>query len=72
MDFSDAMLKLQRLFNKEAYAELRTAIFSKLQEKDAEIARLNKRISDLSWQINPDRMGGQFTQEEINRTKEWY
>ena len=24
-----------------------------------------------SWRENPDRMGGQFTQEEINRGSEW-
>lgn len=27
---------------------------------------------DVSWRLNPDRMGGQFTQEEINRRgDEW-
>ena len=24
-----------------------------------------------SWKQNPDRMGGQFTDEEINRSTEW-
>ena len=24
-----------------------------------------------SWARNPDRMGGQFTQDEINRANEW-
>jgi hypothetical protein len=27
--------------------------------------------SDDSWITNPDRMGGQFTEEEINRGSEW-
>ena len=26
---------------------------------------------NLSWQQNPDRSGGQFTDEEINRAGEW-
>lgn len=26
---------------------------------------------NLSWQQNPDRSGGQFTDEEINRANEW-
>ena len=26
---------------------------------------------NLSWQQNPDRSGGQFTEEEINRANEW-
>lgn len=30
-----------------------------------------KKESDDSWITNPDRMGGQFTEEEINRGSEW-
>lgn len=26
---------------------------------------------NLSWEQNPDRSGGQFTDEEINRANEW-
>ena len=26
---------------------------------------------NLTWQQNPDRSGGQFTQDEINRSGEW-
>ena len=26
---------------------------------------------ELSWRDNPDRSGGQFTDEEINRANEW-
>lgn len=33
----------------------------------AAIERLEKRASDASWEHNPDRMGGMFTQEEIDR-----
>ena len=36
-----------------------------------EIERLRKAISDMGWQLNPDRMGGQFTEEEIKRATEW-
>ena len=35
-----------------------------------EIERLRKANSDMGWELNPDRMGGQFTQEEINRSEE--
>lgn len=38
---------------------------------EAEIERLRKANSDMGWRLNPDRMGGQFTQEEINRGDEW-
>lgn len=32
------------------------------------VARLEKANSDLGWQLNPDRMGGSFTQDEIDNT----
>lgn len=32
-----------------------------------DLAKLGKNTSDASWAANPDRMGGQFTQEELNR-----
>jgi hypothetical protein len=33
----------------------------------AEIERLRQVNSDMGWQLNPDRMGGQFTEEEKSR-----
>ena len=30
--------------------------------------RLRKANSDMGWELNPDRMGGQFTEEEKNRS----
>ena len=33
-----------------------------------EIKRLRNANSDMGWQLNPDRMGGQFTEEETNNT----
>ena len=48
------------------------------EELVLEIWRLQKRVAqleehntDMGWRLNPDRMGGQFTQEEINRRDEW-
>ena len=32
-----------------------------------EFKKLEDRISELSWANSPDRSGGQFTDEEINR-----
>jgi hypothetical protein len=43
-----------------------------------EIIRLRLRVkeletdnSNMSWQTNPDRMGGSFTQDEIDNAKAW-
>jgi len=39
---------------------------------EAEIEKLRKVNSDMGWQINPDRMGGQFTEwETTRRGDEW-
>jgi hypothetical protein len=36
------------------------------------VAELEKQNIDMGWQLNPDRMGGQFTREEIERNwDEW-
>jgi hypothetical protein len=35
---------------------------------ETEIERLRQVNSYMGWQLNPDRMGGQFTEEEKNRT----
>lgn len=32
-----------------------------------EIKRLRDSNSDMGWRLNPDRMGGQFTEEERGR-----
>ena len=36
-----------------------------------QIEELKKLNSEMGWRLNPDRMGGQFTEEEINRGNEW-
>jgi hypothetical protein len=33
-----------------------------------EIKRLREVNSDMGWRLNPDRMGGQFSEEEKNRS----
>jgi hypothetical protein len=36
-----------------------------------DVEQCAKQQSDDSWITNPDRMGGQYTEEEINRGSEW-
>lgn len=31
------------------------------------VAQLEDTVSDMGWRLNPDRMGGQFTDEERGR-----
>jgi len=32
------------------------------------VEQLEEQNTDMGWRLNPDRMGGQFTEEEKNRT----
>jgi hypothetical protein len=32
------------------------------------IAKLEEHNTEMGWRLNPDRMGGQFTEEEMNRS----
>ena len=32
------------------------------------VSKLEEQNIDMGWRLNPDRMGGQFTEEEKNRT----
>lgn len=33
-----------------------------------QVKKLTAALDDYSWRVNPDRMGGQFTEEEKNRS----
>lgn len=32
------------------------------------VAQLEEHNTEMGWRLNPDRMGGQFTEEEKNRS----
>lgn len=40
----------------------------KIRKLEGEVTRLTNQNSDMGWRLNPDRMGGQFTEEEKNNT----
>lgn len=45
-----------------------TELYLLLSRAVGEIERLRKRNVELGWAENPDRSGGQFTDEELNRS----
>lgn len=56
----------------EIFDEDPWVIYNMLSNAAEEIDRLRKVNSDMGWQLNPDRMGGQFTREETERNwDEW-
>jgi hypothetical protein len=42
-------------------------MYKLLMRAGDEIERLRNANSDMGWRLNPDRMGGQFTEEERGR-----
>lgn len=52
-------------------AEIMSAAADVIDRLNSENAQLRKANIDMGWELNPDRMGGQFTEEEINRGNEW-
>jgi hypothetical protein len=49
-----------------------TELYLLLSRAVGEIERLRKSNSDIGWQLNPDRMGGSFSEWETNRRgDEW-
>lgn len=45
----------------------RNQLIALVMDLQDENERLRKANSDMGWQLNPDRMGGQFTREETER-----
>jgi hypothetical protein len=45
------------------------SLVNKIEELQRKIKQQDQRLTDYSWAVNPDRMGGQFTQEEIERSR---
>jgi hypothetical protein len=45
-----------------------TELYLLIAGAEEEIRQLRKRVAELGWAVNPDRSGGQFTEEEINRS----
>jgi hypothetical protein len=43
-----------------------SSVYILLSRAVGEIERLQKVNSDMGWRLNPDRMGGQFTEDEKN------
>ena len=45
----------------------RCELLAEIMHLQDEVERLKNNITDMSWELNIDRMGGQFTVEELNR-----
>ena len=53
----------------EAYHALTEV--TELEYLRRKVKELEAHITALSWQTNPDRMGGSFSQDEIDNANTW-
>ena len=63
--------ELVKILREGPYLDIRPlldAAATRIEAQEYEIERLRKANSDMGWRLNPDRMGGQFTEEEKNNT----
>jgi hypothetical protein len=42
---------------------------NKIEELQRKITQQDKRLSDYGWIVSPDKSGGAFTQDEIDRSR---
>lgn len=65
--FSD--VKFEKELREQAKKEQRK-VASRASNEQRRLANLAKDV-EQSWRDNPDRMGGQFTQDEIDNANRW-
>ena len=58
-------------FVKEAMIDFLEVNIAELNRILADVEKCVEKDVEQSWRDNPDRSGGQFTDEEINRAGEW-
>jgi hypothetical protein len=46
-------------------------LYEPLRRLEDELRLAQEKLSAESWQMHPDRSGGQFTPEEINNSNTW-
>lgn len=55
----------------EVMCDLLVININELKRILADLEKVAKKSADKSWETNPDRMGGAFTQEEIDNATAW-
>jgi hypothetical protein len=58
-------------FVKEAMIDFLEVNINELKRILADVEKCVEKDVEQSWRDNPDRMGGQFTQDEIDNANRW-
>ncbi len=64
----DIIDELNQTFEDPAVDGLTARAAMEIYRLRQQVKKLTAALDDYSWRVNPDRMGGQFTQEEIDRS----
>ena len=64
----DIIDELKQSFEDPAVDGLTARAAMEIYRLRQQVKKLTAALDDYSWRVNPDRMGGQFTEEEKNRT----
>jgi hypothetical protein len=64
----DIIDELNQTFEDPAIDGLTARAAMEIYRLRQQVKKLTAALDDYSWRVNPDRMGGQFTEEEKNRT----
>ena len=55
----------------EQEEQLLRNLYWPLRKLEDELRKAQDKLSAQGWQLNPDRMGGQFTPEELDNSNTW-
>lgn len=64
----DIIDELNQTFEDPAVNGLTDRAAMEIYRLRQQVKKLTAALNDYSWRVNPDRMGGQFTEEEKNRS----
>ena len=60
---------IEELWESDEASALTNQAARVIEQLRTELRRANEKAIEDSWIRNPDRMGGQFTQDEIDRSR---
>ena len=69
----ETLARVDEIIAKLNYAadkEFVQGMVNEIERLQKKVKQQEERISEYSWTISPDRMGGQFSDEEIYRSRE--
>jgi hypothetical protein len=70
-ELSADILNRYGITSSQLVSNIEQELKSRILSLETENIRLRKQVSDDGWRLNPDRMGGSFSDAEIREYSEW-